>query len=463
MIIERFYSRPLAHASYLVGCAKTGEAIVIDPGQDLEPFLEFAALEGLKITAVTETHIHADYLSGARALAERTGARLFLTDEGPADWKYAFAEEPYVTLVRHGDKIHIGNLRLDVWHTAGHTPEHISFVLTDEAASMEPVAAFTGDFIFVGDVGRPDLLERAAGFAGTMEAGAKVLFNSLQNFMATMPDDLLIFPAHGSGSACGKSLGGVPVTALGYEKKVNWGLKVGTEEKFVDEVLSGQPEPPRYFAEMKARNKLGLTSANIDLHPHRLGKAPDGATVVDTRPAGEFGVGFLPESLNVPFGKSFLAYAGAVLPYDQPLLLVALDEATAREANRQLGLIGLDRVVGWISAESFESADVPSVREATYEDLERAETEGAVVLDVRGRTEFELGSREGAVNIPFPELARRFGELPKDSEIVVHCQSGGRSTVAASLLLSLGFPNVTNFPGGYEEIARQEGRGKVMA
>jgi len=464
MILERFYSRPLAHASYLVGCAATGEAIVIDPGQGLDPYLAFAEREGLRITAVTETHIHADYLSGSRALAARTGAQLFLTDEGPADWKYEFANDSNVTLVRHGDKIMIGNLRLDVWHTPGHTPEHISFVLTDTPASQDPVAAFTGDFIFIGDVGRPDLLERAAGFEGTMEAGAKVLFESLRSFLAAMPDDLLIFPAHGAGSACGKSLGGVPVSALGYEKKVNWGLKVSSSEKFVDEVLSGQPEPPRYFAEMKARNKLGLTSQTMGQTPVRLTGFPESALVVDIRGAGEYGIAHRPGSINVPFTKSFLAHAGAILPYDQTFIILAEDEETAKRAASELALIGIDHLAGWISSSALEhEATTNHMDEMTVTEMRAAQNAGALVLDVRGRTETACGMLPGALNIPFPELAKRHGELPKDRQIIVHCQAGGRSPVAASYLRFLGFDNVANLPGGYDEIQKGVGETAVCS
>lgn len=453
MVIERFYSRPLAHASYLVGCAATGEAIVIDAGQDLDPYLALAEREGLRITAVTETHIHADYLSGTRALAARTGAKMFLTDEGPADWKYEFANDPSVTLVRHGDRITIGNLWLDVWHTPGHTPEHISFVLTDTPASQDPVAAFTGDFIFVGDVGRPDLLERAAGFEGTMEAGAKVLFNSIQSFLAEMPDHLLIFPAHGAGSACGKNLGGVPVSSLGYEKKVNWGLKVAISEKFVNEVLSGQPEPPRYFAEMKARNKLGLTSQTVGRMPVRMAGFSDDRLVVDIRGAGEYGIAHRAGSLNIPYSKSFLSHAGAVLPYDQGYILLSEDEGTARRAAAELALIGIDQLAGWIPASLLDHNKAKGhLDEMTAAEMKSAQKAGALVLDVRGRNETAGGMLPGAINIPFPELARRHGELPHDRQIVVHCQAGGRSPVAASYLRYLGFERVANLPGGYEEI-----------
>jgi hydroxyacylglutathione hydrolase len=255
MYLRRFYDEGLAHASYLVGCQASGEAIVIDPARDTAPYHEDARDQGLNITGVTETHIHADYLSGTRQLAQETGARMYLSGEGGEDWSYQFAS-PRDTIVRDGDLIEIGKLTLKVLHTPGHTPEHLSFLLTDHPASEQPIGIFTGDFVFVGDVGRPDLLEKAAGVAGTMEAGARRLFQSLKR-ISQLPDHLQIWPAHGAGSACGKGLGSVPSSVLGYEKMVNWAFRITDQEEFVREVLAGQPEAPKYFAEMKRANKVG--------------------------------------------------------------------------------------------------------------------------------------------------------------------------------------------------------------
>src|SRR5262245_6516914 len=255
MIVKRFFEPLLAQATYLIGCGKTGQAIVIDPNRDLDPYLAAAAADQLRITHVTETHIHADFLSGSRELAERTGARLLLSDEGDAAWKYAFASPG--DLIRNGDRIAIGNVKIDVVHTPGHTPEHLTFVITDGVVADAPIAAATGDFIFVGEVGRPDLLERAANMHGTMEAGAKTLYKSLRTFNASHEEWLQLWPGHGAGSACGKDISAVPHTTLGYERRFNWAFRVHTEGEFVKEVLAGQPDPPRYFATMKRLNKEG--------------------------------------------------------------------------------------------------------------------------------------------------------------------------------------------------------------
>ncbi len=253
MFVKRFFESSLAQASYLIGCQAAGEAIVIDANRDVDQYIAAAADEGLRITHVTETHIHADYVSGSRELAQKTGASLELSDEGDQDWKYQFA---HARKLKHGDRITIGNISLDVLHTPGHTPEHLTFLVTDGAAADRPIAAITGDFVFVGDVGRPDLLERAANIKGTMEAGARTLWKSLRAF-ASQEDWLQIWPGHGAGSACGKGISAIPSSTLGYEKRFNWAFNVKSEDDFVTAVLAGQPEPPTYFARMKRINKEG--------------------------------------------------------------------------------------------------------------------------------------------------------------------------------------------------------------
>ncbi|SUJ07424.1 Probable polyketide biosynthesis zinc-dependent hydrolase BaeB [Sphingobacterium spiritivorum] len=246
MFFERIYDESLAQASYMIGCQAKGVALVIDPKRDVDTYLEIAKRNNLEITQITETHIHADFLSGSRELAALTGAALYLSDEGGKDWQYEFPHEG----LKDGDKLVVGNLTLTVIHTPGHTPESISFVLTDHPASDHPIMVFTGDFVFVGDVGRPDLLEKAAGIAGTKEAGAKDMFRSIQKFL-TLPDFVQLWPGHGAGSSCGKALGSVPSSTVGYERIRNWALQQQKEDTFVTELLDGQPEPPAYFAMMK--------------------------------------------------------------------------------------------------------------------------------------------------------------------------------------------------------------------
>ena len=360
MILKRFYDEKLAHASYLVGCEATDEAIVIDPGRNVDPYIEAANKEDVRITAVTETHIHADLLSGARELSARTGAQMFLSDEGTEEWKYAFADDPKVTLVKDGDSIRVGYVRLDVLASPGHTPEHICFIMTDEAAAERPLGAFTGDFVFVGDVGRPDLLERAANIKGTMEAGGRQLFSSIQKFR-NFDDGLIIWPAHGAGSSCGKSLGGVPVSSLGYEKLSNWALKIDDEQEFVDEVLSGQPEPPKYFAMMKKLNKEGPAVLGGFKTPPRLagerllGLLESGEQVVDMRPVAIAMNKPIPGTTNIQMGKSFTNWAGWLLKYDRPIYLISESEADVEQAVRDLASIGLDDVEGWLGLDAISA------------------------------------------------------------------------------------------------------------
>lgn len=462
MLLKRIYDTKLAQASYLIGCQATGEAIVVDANRDVGQYERAAADEGVRITHVTETHIHADFVSGSKELAERTGARLFLSDEGGDDWRYAFAAASNATLLRDGDAVTVGNLRLDVLHTPGHTPEHLSFLITDTLTSARPMGALTGDFIFVGDVGRPDLLERAAHIQGTMVAGARALFASIQRFKA-LPDYLQLWPGHGAGSACGKALGAVPSTTLGYERIANWALIVTDEDEFVTTVLAGQPEPPRYFADMKRINKAGpRTLGGFPHPPHRSSDelAPllaKSALVVDTRPASEFATSFVDGTINIPLNKSFSTWAGSLIPFDREFFLIVNSDNTSAidEAVRDLAMIGLDRVGGYfgshaVGAWGTASHPLGSIPQTTVHALsERMSREHVQVIDVRGRAEWEHGHLPSVPNIPLGTLQDRLGELSRDAPIVVHCQGGGRSSIAASILRANGFDQVENLVGGY--------------
>jgi hydroxyacylglutathione hydrolase len=455
MIVKRFFERSLAQASYLVGCAATGEAIVIDPNRDADLYVRAAAEDNLRIAYVTETHIHADFVSGSRELASRTGATMLLSDEGDADWKYAFASEG--RLVRHGDRVSVGKIHIDVVHTPGHTPEHLTFLITDSAAADAPIAAATGDFLFVGDVGRPDLLERAAKMAGTMEKGARTLYQSLQTFK-THEDWLQIWPGHGAGSACGKGISAVPFSTLGYERRFNWAFRVKDEDEFVAQVLSGQPDPPAYFATMKRINKEGPRVLGCICSPRRqddqalASVVAGGALVIDARPASEYAAAFLPGTLNIPLNNSFVTWAGWLAPYDQDIYLLLGEGAESRleEATRALALIGLDRIAGYFSSSALRQLageSLSSIPQVTPADVG---SDGRVLLDVRSDLEWQKGHIDGATQIPLGHLPSRIGELPKDRPIVTQCQSGARSSIAASLLRRAGFTNVSNLAGGIE-------------
>ncbi len=453
MLFKLLYDTKLAQASYLVGCQATGTAIVIDPNRDVQAYVRAAEAEDLAIRHVTETHIHADFASGSRELAAVTGATLHLSAEGGPEWQYAFAAESRAHLVRDGDVIAFGNIRLQVLHTPGHTPEHISLLLTDGAATDRPMGVFTGDFIFVGDVGRPDLLERAAGMAGTMEAGARQLWASLQRFKA-FPDWLQLWPGHGAGSACGKALGAVPSSTLGYERFANWGLATEREADFVRLVLEGQPDPPAYFARMKRINREGPAFLGTPGPPPRLDAtalAPalrSGAQVVDLRSTRDFGAAHVPGTLNLPNGRAFLTYAGTVLDEGRPLHLIAADAAVAAQVRQGLTLIGFDAVAGWFGPEVLARATGRTER-LTPQDVAGKVMAGAVtLLDVRGHAEWDELRVAGSLHIPMSEVPRRMGEIPDGRPVVCQCETGSRSAIIASLLAARGRTDVANLAGG---------------
>ncbi|NIN70363.1 MAG: MBL fold metallo-hydrolase [Gemmatimonadetes bacterium] len=459
MLLRRFYDDKLAQASYLVGCQATGEALVVDPHRDVECYVRAAEQEGLRITHVTETHIHADYASGTRELAKRTGARMYLSDEGDADWKYEFGIGEGAVALKDGDTFKVGNVLIEALHTPGHTPEHMSFLLTDTAGANEPMGVFTGDFVFVGDVGRPDLLERAAGFEDTMEEAARTLFDSLERFKA-LPDYLQLWPGHGAGSACGKSLGAVPQSTLGYERMFNWAFALEERADFVAAVLAGQPEPPKYFAEMKRINKAGPRILGGYRRPERLPESrladllSSGALVVDTRKTEDFAAGHLPGAISIPLDRSFTTWAGWLIPYDREFYLIVEDEAGVDEAARDLMLIGLDRIGGYFGAAAIATWEgngrkLAKMAEISSDELAaRVSANDVAVIDVRGSVEWEAFHIPGAANIPLGYLSERLDELPREGTVVLHCQEGWRSGIGASLLEARGITNVANLKGG---------------
>ena len=457
MLFKYLYDPSLSQASYLIGCQATGEAVVVDPLRDVDRYIELAEREGMQIAAVTETHIHADYCSGARELAFRTSAQLFLSGCGDPDWRYRYAVNDRAVEVVEGDVIGIGNVRLTVLHTPGHTPEHISFFVTDGAASEHPMGLLTGDFLFVGDVGRPDLLEIAAHQVGTMEKSARTLYHSLQR-LSDLPDYLQIWPGHGAGSACGRALGAVPQSTLGYERLVNWALQRQTEDEFVAEVLRGQPEPPAYFAVMKQINRDGPTVlGGLPEVPLRSGFEAQQwlerlGLVVDARPADEFAAAHMRGSLSIPGNRSFATWFGALIDYGTDVWLLAASEEEGIRLVRELMSIGYDRVVGVSAADdALIGVDTESVSQRSAVALAGAlGREGLLVLDVRSTSEWVTGHLPGAIHIPLGELPHRLGELPADGTIVTQCATGGRSAIAASLLLMAGAKGVENLAGGIE-------------
>ena len=451
MFFKHIYEKGLAQASYIVGCQATKEAIVIDPKRDIDTYLEIAEQENLTITHITETHIHADFLSGTRELAAATGAKVYLSDEGGQDWQYQFEHFG----LKDGSKIQVGNLILEVMHTPGHTPEHISFLLTDTPASNKPVMIFTGDFVFVGDIGRPDLLEKAAGITGTQEKGARQMFQSLKRFKG-LDDFIQVWPGHGAGSACGKALGAVPSSTVGYEKITNWGLNIEDEEEFVRTLLDGQPEPPKYFAMMKKLNKVGPKVLGSIPRPGRLSiqqfeqHSNAGVKIIDTRNKISFAGGHFPDSINIQDNSAFSTWAGWILDYQNPFLLITRDDRI-EDLTKALIRIGLDNIAGYVNdIDKISNAgyELKTLNQITVHELNE-NLNDYFVLDVRGKSEFEASHIPNASNIPAGYIVDNLHKLPADKQIVVHCASGDRSAIAASVLLSAGFDSVVNLTCGF--------------
>ena len=455
MLLKYFYDKALAHASYMVGCQKTGEALIVDPGRDIDQYIAAAAQEGMTIVGAAETHIHADYVSGARELADRFDVTLYISDEGPADWKYLYAPAYNHQLLKDGDPFMIGNIKFETLHTPGHTPESISFILTDMGGgATEPMGIFTGDFLFVGSIGRPDLLEKAAGVVGNADEGARAMFNSIQRLKA-LPDYLQVWPAHGAGSACGKGLGAIPSTTVGYEKRFNPALRYADEETFVDYLLADQPEAPKYFAVMKKVNKegplvLGEKSLPSKVDIGALAEiASSGQMMIDTAASVHFAQGHVPGSINLPLG--FLAgWAGWFVNYDEPIYLITTPRELP-EAVRILHKIGVDDIAGYFDAAEVAASQMANqaYETATPQELAADILAGNVVLvDVRADTEWNAGHIPNAQHLFLGTLPETAAQVVNGKTIVVNCRSGARSAVGASILQAAGAQKVVNLAGG---------------
>lgn len=445
MYFKSFFNKPLAQMSYLIGCQQTGEALLIDPLRDLDPYIYAAEAEQLTITKVTETHIHADFASGLRDVCRRLDAVPYVSAMGGEDWAYQGLPDSTVYL-HSGDQIKVGKVELDILHTPGHTPESVSLLLTDRGGgSSIPMGIFTGDFLFVGDVGRPDLLEESAEMAGTANSGADDMYASLQR-IKELPDHLQVWPGHGAGSACGKSLGAVPMTTLGYEKVNNWAFKLEEKEAFKEELLADQPEPPSYFSEMKVINKTAIPQAfDPRIHPLRGNELTD--LIIDLRPKEVYQAGHIRGSINIPSDSSFSSYAGWFVDYGSELTLVG-SKHEADEAARQLQQIGFDKVKGYLP-EHLISEPVSSRTISSDDFLKLHAQQDLAILDVRNKTEWDEGHLQGARHKLFGKLLDESLPFDKNTSLFIHCESGVRSAIAIGALEKKGFSDVININGGY--------------
>ena len=453
MLLRQVADPKLAQFAYLIGCPRTGEAVVIDPERDVDRYFDLAARHKLRIVAAADTHIHADYLSGLREMAAR-GVFVYASKEGGPEWQYEWLLRGNQShrLLGHGDQFSVGYIEFRAVHTPGHTPEHLSYLVRDAGSgAQEFIGLASGDFVFVGDVGRPDLLERAAGIVGVMEPSARAQFASIEREFRPLPEFLQVWPAHGAGSACGKSLGDVPTSTVGYELRTNRSIHAAIDEQtFVDFILAGQPEPPLYFSRMNRDNRGGpallpelpsppvLNATHLAALEHR----PDIA-VLDTRSREAFFDGHLAGSLLTELDYQFCSIAGSYVTEGTPVYLV-VDESRLAEAVRALIRVGLDRIVGYITPHTLadyarQGGQLRHTATMDMRQLEEQRTLGrAHVLDVRGAAEFEVGHVPHALHVPHTRIGVSVESLPTDKPLLVYCNSGARAAAAVAMLERLG-------------------------
>ncbi len=450
MILRQFYLNCLAHASYLIGDERTHTAAVVDPQRDVEQYVAAAAERGLTIRHVLLTHFHADFVAGHLELRDRTGARIALGASAKAEYPF--------TPLADGDTLEFGDVRLKALATPGHTPESISIVVYDRQRSdAEPYAVLTGDTLFVGDVGRPDL--RAALGWSAADLGA-MLYDSLRDKLLALPDGSLVYPAHGAGSLCGKAISKETVSTIGEQRRTNYALQPMSREKFVAIVTADQPDAPAYFtydAVLNSRERPTLDEALArELNPLPLERVlalqREGAQVLDTRDAGEFASAHLAGSLNVGLGGQYATWAGTILRHDRPIVIVA-DPGREQESAVRLGRIGFDHVAGYLQ-DGMRSLELrPELTDATERisaplAAERLREGGTVVVDVRTPSERADKAIASSVGVPLSQLERRVDEIPRDRDLLVHCAGGYRSSIAASVLKRHGFSRVAELAGG---------------
>lgn len=458
MLLRQIYDPHLSQYAYLIGCQRTGEALIVDPQRDIVRYQNIAEENGLTISAVTETHIHADFVSGVAEFAANSEIAIYLSGAGGSDWSYKWpGKRANTTLLKNGDKFMVGNIKVEALHTPGHTPEHLCFLITDLGGGAdEPMALLSGDFLFVGDVGRPDLLETAAGKKGDMEPSAKTLRASLSEKLSKLGDYLQVFPGHGAGSACGKALGAVPSSTLGYERRFNDAFKLALSDSaaFVKDILQGQPDPPLYFETMKRVNRDGITVTGsvpevtkLTIPEFKTLAADSGVKIVDTREdRNEFDSNHVRRSINAPLYTPFFSTStGSYLNINDKIILILENESEVEVAAVRLYRIGFDKIIGWITFDEVNSAGLATSKIQRIM-FDRFNTSDALkegeIIDVRTTAEFTNEHLQGAKSIPYTRLKARLNELPKNKRLYVHCASGRRATLATSFLSAEGFDAV---------------------
>jgi glyoxylase-like metal-dependent hydrolase (beta-lactamase superfamily II)/rhodanese-related sulfurtransferase len=446
--IEQFFLGCLAHASYLV--ASEGIAAVIDPQRDVDLYIDYAREKNLKIEHIIETHLHADFVSGHHELAQRTGARIYLGEDAHATFPH--------TAIKDGDTLQFGNARFAFLHTPGHTIEGICAVLTDLASPSAPRAVFTGDTLFVGDVGRPDL----SGDYTPQELAA-LLYKSLHEKLLKLPDDTEIFPAHGAGSLCGRQMGSERSSTIGKQRRTNYALLARNQDEFIHLLTDSLPPRPEYFGRDVELNRQGASSINQLPAPKPLAAdevlrlQSEGAIVLDTRPAMEFAVAHVPGSVHIALSGQYASWAARILGLDKHIILVGEDADHLRESQLRLARVGIEHVdayleggiTGWIQS-GRELDYIPQISAQEFDELREQEKDHIAILDVREPGEVALGAIENSIRIPLGQLGDRTNELDPSKLLVVHCKGGYRSAIATSILRRAGFREIANLTGGFD-------------
>ncbi|WP_159472809.1 rhodanese-like domain-containing protein [Dyadobacter sp. 3J3] len=456
MKIEQIYTGCLAQGAYFI--SSNGEAAVIDPLREVAPYIEKAAKSNLKIKYVFETHFHADFVSGHIDLAEKTGAEIVYGPKAKTGFKAHIATD--------GEVFKLGDISIKVLHTPGHTMESACYLLSDQ--NGKEIALFSGDTLFIGDVGRPDLAQNGE---ITQDDLAGILFDSLRTKIMTLPDDLTVYPAHGAGSACGKSMSKETSDSLGNQKKFNYALRADmTKEEFIKEVTTGLTEPPQYFPENVKMNRDGYESIDDVLERGDHALSPDAfetkanqtsALILDTRKADDFAKGFIPNSINIGIDGGFAPWVGALIPDLKQNILLVTDPGREEEVVTRLARVGYDYAIGYLNG-GFDvwkksGKEIDMVTSLPAQEFAERYNEGEIkVIDVRKPDEFEAGHVDGAENIPLDTINESMTALSKNETLYVHCAGGYRSMIAASILKSRGFDDVVNIEGGYGAIQKTE-------
>ena len=445
MFLKRFFVEGLAHASYLFGA--DGEAAVVDPKRDIEDYLEEAKRAGLKIIAIFNSHPHADFASGFRELAQRTGAQVYVSHLAPAHYDRMAAKD--------GEKVKLGSLEVELLETPGHSPDSLSFLVRENG---RPVVVFTGDLLFVNDVGRPDL--RDADEDPSELAGK--LYDSLHQKILTLPDEVKVYPAHGAGSLCGRAISDAPFSLVGQERKMNWAMQIADRAEFVRQMTANLPDRPAYFSYDVGLNLEGAEPYSAlppldEMSEEELKHAvKDDAVVIDVRSPGQFGAGHFPGSLNIGLGSpSFSTWTGFIVPGEKAIALVVASPEDAKKGRLELARIGFDNLLGYIRASAL--SEKQTLPQMSVEQLKaNLQNNGPLVLDVRTPTEWKCGHIEGARHLPLASFAKQLPDLPNDLKIAIICGSGYRSSIATSLLQARGYGAVENVTGGMSAFAETE-------